>query len=577
MNEKGYLHRRSRSFSKADIALTLDTTLTDGAYRLYHYMHWRYGSNCDNHEGQLSMADALGVSQPTISNRIVELVEHDWVIVKQRNGRQGRVTNFYHIFECQDDCRAWRAKHHLPKPEIERKRKPQRKTRKGIGGRPSHKPKAQASSPEPPTERSTNPTPEPTPDKLEFMWADKLKFIHPPAAVHELEFIESRISSDPDASDPNSVPAADAARAAGAAGSAGNQAAARAFIEAVGTTDQPTAAETPPLVPCAPAPPHTRPDKPKVFNLKRTSGRVLMNEERIYIGRASGAYGQSKWANPYRIDLPTEKRDGNRAEVLDKYRHDLLDSPDLLAALPELRGKSLYCWCSPEPCHGDILAALSCLPDEQIFALVVDAERRKHTVQEPSTITVPEGYEARYELTQVDCYTVHFLKVGAKRTYCERVGKQFAISPASTVPHMKSCPKCAKAGHGKDYLQLIQVWVDGLPQAMIPPDFTLNRWLKLGARLRDDARTLREIAQATSLIAAWYTAQTAPPIHFMAERDLNAALIMRSRGITPDDVKDYITERQADPWWTGKPISIEHLAKSLPAWAASRQVALPDH
>src|SRR5574340_642325 len=107
MEEKGYLHRRSRSYSKADIALTLDTTLTDGAYRLYHYMHWRYGSNCDNHEGQQSMAEALGVSQPTISNRVAELVDHDWVVAIQRNGRQGRITNFYHVFEYQDDCQAW--------------------------------------------------------------------------------------------------------------------------------------------------------------------------------------------------------------------------------------------------------------------------------------------------------------------------------------------------------------------------------------------------------------------------------------------------------------------------------------
>jgi hypothetical protein len=64
----------------------------------------------------------------------------------------------------------------------------------------------------------------------------------------------------------------------------------------------------------------------------------------VYIGRPS------KWGNPFRIGP-----DGNRSEVLHKYALYLLQQPDLLAALPELRGKVLGCWCAPLPCHGDIL------------------------------------------------------------------------------------------------------------------------------------------------------------------------------------------------------------------------------
>ena len=32
--------------------------------------------------------------------------------------------------------------------------------------------------------------------------------------------------------------------------------------------------------------------------------------------------------------------------------------PDLLAALPELAGKRLGCYCKPEACHGDVLVKL---------------------------------------------------------------------------------------------------------------------------------------------------------------------------------------------------------------------------
>lgn len=68
----------------------------------------------------------------------------------------------------------------------------------------------------------------------------------------------------------------------------------------------------------------------------------------VYIGRPS------KWGNPFSIG-----KDGSRQEVINKYRQWLLEQPDLLAALPELRGKVLGCWCAPRACHGDILAELA--------------------------------------------------------------------------------------------------------------------------------------------------------------------------------------------------------------------------
>jgi len=68
----------------------------------------------------------------------------------------------------------------------------------------------------------------------------------------------------------------------------------------------------------------------------------------IYIGRPS------KWGNPFAIG-----RDGDRHEVIAKYREHLLANPVLMAALPELRGRILGCWCKPLACHGDVLAELA--------------------------------------------------------------------------------------------------------------------------------------------------------------------------------------------------------------------------
>lgn len=68
----------------------------------------------------------------------------------------------------------------------------------------------------------------------------------------------------------------------------------------------------------------------------------------VYIGRPS------KWGNPFMIG-----RDGNRMEVIQKYRAWLMNRQDLIDALPELKGKILGCWCSPQACHGDVLAELA--------------------------------------------------------------------------------------------------------------------------------------------------------------------------------------------------------------------------
>ncbi len=67
----------------------------------------------------------------------------------------------------------------------------------------------------------------------------------------------------------------------------------------------------------------------------------------VYIGRPS------KWGNLFTIG-----RDGDREEVIEKYRKWLLGRKDLLDSLPELKDKVLGCWCSPNLCHGDILIKL---------------------------------------------------------------------------------------------------------------------------------------------------------------------------------------------------------------------------
>jgi Domain of unknown function (DUF4326) len=83
---------------------------------------------------------------------------------------------------------------------------------------------------------------------------------------------------------------------------------------------------------------------PRVLN-KRVHGSPPGS---IYIGRPS------KWGNKFVIG-----KDGTRAQVIAKHREWLCDQPELMAALPELKGHDLVCWCAPFACHGDTLKELA--------------------------------------------------------------------------------------------------------------------------------------------------------------------------------------------------------------------------
>ena len=67
----------------------------------------------------------------------------------------------------------------------------------------------------------------------------------------------------------------------------------------------------------------------------------------VYIGRPG------PWGNPFEIG-----KHGTRAEVIAKYRAYLINNPNLLARLHELKDKTLGCWCKPKACHGDVLVEM---------------------------------------------------------------------------------------------------------------------------------------------------------------------------------------------------------------------------
>lgn len=87
----------------------------------------------------------------------------------------------------------------------------------------------------------------------------------------------------------------------------------------------------------------------------------------VYIGRVRTKGGMSlpnHFGNPFIIG-----RDGDRAEVIDKFRRWINGDPTLAYVEPDrrrwildnlrtLKDKKLGCFCKPQDCHGDVYVEL---------------------------------------------------------------------------------------------------------------------------------------------------------------------------------------------------------------------------
>lgn len=76
---------------------------------------------------------------------------------------------------------------------------------------------------------------------------------------------------------------------------------------------------------------------PRVVNCKHEPYDVLIDRT-------------TKWGNPFVVG-----RDGTREECIAKYEQWAPQQAHLMAALHELRGRTLGCHCKPKACHGDPL------------------------------------------------------------------------------------------------------------------------------------------------------------------------------------------------------------------------------
>jgi hypothetical protein len=87
------------------------------------------------------------------------------------------------------------------------------------------------------------------------------------------------------------------------------------------------------------------------------NGKVEGFSKGVYVGRTMPGLKGSPLANPFKIG-----RDGSREQVIQRYRLWLWEqikggNAEVIAELKRiaLEQADVVCWCSPLPCHGDVV------------------------------------------------------------------------------------------------------------------------------------------------------------------------------------------------------------------------------
>ena len=88
-----------------------------------------------------------------------------------------------------------------------------------------------------------------------------------------------------------------------------------------------------------------------------------LNPDVVYVGRRQW-WGPGRLLDGHRLANPYSVARHGRTEALRLYRARLATLPDLAELLVALHGKTLACWCTPAPCHADVIAEL--LDDDRL-------------------------------------------------------------------------------------------------------------------------------------------------------------------------------------------------------------------
>lgn len=113
--------------------------------------------------------------------------------------------------------------------------------------------------------------------------------------------------------------------------------------------------------------------RPKVINIKSASKDWMTNPSYQYIGRRKypdqGIILNGVFGNPHPVGVPCHRcgppiagttpiihQRGETLPLFEEWLREEIKNPTYRECVKNLAGKTLVCYCKPNPCHGDILA-----------------------------------------------------------------------------------------------------------------------------------------------------------------------------------------------------------------------------
>jgi hypothetical protein len=92
----------------------------------------------------------------------------------------------------------------------------------------------------------------------------------------------------------------------------------------------------------------------KVVNIKDLPGDWESDTNIVYIGRRGRGH-DGYFGNPFRIQ-PGSPRGSSIEKYVEYFYYRIETDPEFKAAIHNLEGKTLACFCAPLPCHGHVIA-----------------------------------------------------------------------------------------------------------------------------------------------------------------------------------------------------------------------------
>lgn len=93
------------NFAFIPIDITLDSSVTHLAHRVYTYLVWRGGKKEVAWPGVQLMADEIGVSEISVKRALQNLVKQNWIFRHRRIGTSSKTF----VFKSQDECAAFKS------------------------------------------------------------------------------------------------------------------------------------------------------------------------------------------------------------------------------------------------------------------------------------------------------------------------------------------------------------------------------------------------------------------------------------------------------------------------------------